>query len=308
MQSIFIIAPIFILIGLGWLLNYKGLFSSLTIKENNFVLYWFAMPATLLRGILNADMGILANPLFIAAVWSPYAISILIVWFLNRNSETPPRFATLVLSTVRGNHFFAGIPIIGLSMGKTGVEAGTLILAFSLVIMQLLSIGCGQLALLGKLSRDTLLATGKQLLKNPLFMTCLFGLFLVFVGLRNLPPWVRETLRILADVSTGMALLALGASIHLENIAQMLLSVQKIVWAKLVLHPVVTWSIFSAFGLPETMIQAGTLLAAMPVAVNTAIVAQEMGMDNQYCARGIAVTTLCSLVTFPFWIHFLGLV
>lgn len=307
MRAVFIVLPIFLLIGMGWLLRYEGRLSPQTLRENNFILYWFAMPATLLRGILGADMNVLHNPFFIIAVWLPYLLTIVIVWLVGRYGETKERFSTLILSAVRGNHFFAGIPIIHLAMGSVGVEAATLILAFSLVVMQLLSIGSGQLALFGKLSRNTLKATGLQLLKNPLFMTCLVGLLLIFSGLNHPPKWLQETLAILADVSTGMALLALGASLQIENVLKMLQAVWKIVFVKLILHPVVTGLVLFAFGLSTEMIQAGVLLAGMPVAINTGIIAQEMGMDTEYCAMGIAITTLCSMLSLPIWIYILGL-
>jgi predicted permease len=293
--------------GIGWILRYKKVFSSETLKENNFLLYWFAMPATLLQGILRADMKVLEDPLFLVAIWAPYLITIVTVWMVGRYHETPGRFAVLALSAVRGNHFFAGIPIVYLAMGPRGVEAGTLILAFSLIIMQLLSIGSGQLASLGALSWKSIKVTGLQLLKNPLFMTCFFGLFLVFTKLNHFPAWANETLKLMADIGTGLALLMLGAELRLENILKMLLSVWKIVFFKLLIHPTVTYFTFTALGLSQDMIQAGVLLAATPVALNTSIVAQAMGMDSEYCSRGIAITTLCSILSLPFWISLLGL-
>ncbi|MDR3265038.1 MAG: AEC family transporter, partial [Synergistaceae bacterium] len=155
---------------------------------------------------------------------------------------------------------------------------------------------------------STMRATLIQLFKNPLFLSCLCGLLLVFAGLNRLPAWLNSTLGILADISTGMALLTLGAGLHFENILKMLLSVWKIVLVKLVIHPVVTILVFLAFGLSAQMIQVGALLGAMPVGVNTAIIAQEMGMDDEYCARGVAITTFCSMLSLPIWIHLLGLV
>ncbi|MDR1874061.1 MAG: AEC family transporter [Synergistaceae bacterium] len=308
MQAVLTVVPIFLLVGLGASLKYLGFVSPQTLKENNFILYWFAMPATLLRGILSADVGALQSSSFPVAVWLPYLVTIVIVWLTGRHGETRQRFATLTLSAVRGNHFYVGIPVIHLAMGQSGVEAGTLILAFSLVLMQLLSIGSGQLALLGKPSWETAGATLARLLKNPLFLSCLCGLSLTFAGLNHLPAWTNSTLGILADISTGMALLTLGAGLHFENVLRMILSVWKIVLFKLVVHPVVTGLVFFAFGLSTQMIQAGVLLSAMPVAVNSAILAQEMGMDNEYCARGIAITTLCSMLSLPIWINILGLV
>jgi predicted permease len=72
---------------------------------------------------------------FLAAVWLPYFITLVVVWLTARHKEAHDRFAVLMLCAVRGNHFFAGLPIVSLAMGARGVEAGTVILAFSLVII-----------------------------------------------------------------------------------------------------------------------------------------------------------------------------
>lgn len=307
MQAVAIVLPIFMIIGIGWVLRHKGLLSPQTLKENNFVLYWFAIPAVLIRGIFSANMDVLANPYFIVAVWLPYPITLTLAWMSGRHEKRPQRFATLILSATRGNHFFAGLPIVWLAMGNVGLEAGTVILAFSMVIMQLLSIAGAQLAMFEKLSWVSIKATAGQLLRNPLFMTCLFALIMVFADLNHLPQWLDKTLEIIGDISTGLALLALGAGLRFDNIFLKVLSVWKIATFKLLVHPAITFAISCSLDLSTDMIRAGTLLAAMPVAINTAIIAQQMDMDNEYCSNGIAITTLFSILSLPLWISALGL-
>ena len=304
-----VVLPVFLVIGLGWFLNQKEFFSPRTLIENNRLLYYFAMPAILFRGILNAHLNMVSdNPFFILAVCLPYAVTILLVWIFGRYGETTERFAALSLSATRGNHFFAGLPIVGLAMGAEGVEAGSIILAFSLAFLQFSSIGSAQLALLGKVSPLTLKLTALQLLKNPLFLSCVAALFLVFSGLHPLPKWMDSTLKIVADISTGLALLMLGAKIQLRNFLGATLAAWKMLLVKLVVHPIVYFLVLSAFGLPRIMVQVGTLLAAMPEAVNTAIIAREMGMDDEYCALGTTASVLLSMVTLPIWLHILGAV
>jgi predicted permease len=305
MSAILVVLPIFLLIGLGWVLREKGLLSDRTIRENTFILYWFAVPATLLEGILRLTST--GSAAFLAAVWSPYFVTTLIVWLTSRSGEPTRRFAVLTMSAARGNHFFAGIPVVRLAMGAPGAEAGTLILAFSMIVMQFLSIGSGQLAMSGSLSWKSLRVTAVQLLKNPPFMACLIAMILVLLGLNHLPEWANATIGLLADLSTGLALLLLGAGLHLENTLEMLRSVWKIVFFKLAVHPLVSWGIFLACGLATELIQAGVLLAAMPVAVNTAIFAREAGMDSEYSAQSIAITTLLSMLSLPLWIKLLGI-
>ncbi|GHS93814.1 transporter [Synergistales bacterium] len=307
MNEILIVLPIFLLIILGWALKHKNVLSNQTMKEDNFILYWFAMPATLLHGILRTDDSALKDFVFVFATWTPYVITIVAVWLFGRYKETHERFAVLSLSAIRGNHFFAGVPVVALAMGQSGVERATLILAFSLVIMQLFSIGSGQLAMFGSPSLKTIKATCVQLLKNPLFITCFVGLFMVYLGINHLPKWLDATINILAEISTGLALIVLGAQIHLENIAKMIVSVWKIIFFKLLVIPIVTWVVYASFGIDKGYIQVGVLLAAMPVGVNTSIIASEMKMDAEYCARGVAFTTLISILSLPIWIKVLGI-
>ena len=306
MQAVLIVLPIFLLIAFGWLLRQKGFFTPQTMKENNSLLYCFAMPALLLRGILGAESRIPNAGLFTLAVCSPYVITVFAVWLLARRGEPVKRFATLSLAATRGNHFFAGLPILGLSLGEAGIAAGTLVLAFSLAFMQFLSIGSGQLALFGSISVESLRRTGNRLLRNPLFLSCLLAVFLIFAKLDQLPPWLDMTLKMLADIGTGLALLMLGARIELQEAGRAFLTTWKLQLVKLIVHPTVTYVVLSLFGLSPILVQTGTLLAAMPEAVNTTIIAQEMGMDGDYCSLGTTASVLLSMLTLPLWLHLLG--
>lgn len=308
MQAVLIVLPIFLIIALGWLLRRKNFFTPQTMSENNSLLYCFAMPSILIRGILGAETRIPNAGFFAAAVSLPYLLTVLGVWNLARRGETNERFAALSLASIRGNHFFAGLPILGLALGRAGVEAGSLILAFSLAFMQFLSIGSGQLALFGGFSVESLKKTGVQLLKNPLFMSCILALSLVFLELNRLPAWLDTTLKMLADIGTGLALLMLGAKIDLKDATRAFFTTWKLLLVKLVLHPLVTYAVLTLLGLSPILVRAGTLLAAMPEAVNTAIIAQEMGMDSDYCALGTTASVLLSMITLPLWLHLLGVI
>lgn len=308
MQAVLIVLPIFLIIALGWFLRQREFFTPQTLKENNALLYSFAMPAILLRGILGAQTRIPNAWSFALAACTPYLVTVLSVWLLARRGEPPKRFATLSLTSIRGNHFFAGLPILGLALGEPGVAAGSMLLAFSLAFMQFLSIGSGQLALFGELSFDNLKKTGCQLLRNPLFMTCILALLLVLLDLSRLPQWLDMSLNMVGDIGTGLALLMLGAKIELRKAGSTLVSTWKLLLFKLVVHPIVTYTVLTFFGLPPIFIQAGTLLAAMPEAVNTTIIAQEMGMDSDFCALGTTASVLLSMVTLPLWLHLLGAV
>ena len=307
MQAVLVVLPIFLLIGFGWFLGRRGFISPQTAKENNDLLYHFAMPAVLLNGILGAKMqDIPSAGRFALAVCLPYLATTVLLWIFARRGEDPRRFAALTLSATRGNHFFAGLPIVTLAMGREGLEAGAMILAFSMAFMQLITIGSGQLALLGRVTADSLKRTMLQLLKNPLFMSCILALILIFLKLDRLPSWMAMTLKIMADISTGLALLMLGTRIDMRGLLPAFRTTWKLQLFKVLIHPLVAWLILLHFGLPQIYVQAGTLIAAMPEAVNTTIIAQGMGMDSDYCAMGTTVSVVLAMITLPIGILLLG--
>ena len=306
MRAILIVLPVFLVIGFGWILKQKNFLSHQTVLEDDNLLYNFVMPLILFRGILHARTDIPDAGAFALSVCLPYFVTTLLVWLLARWGESRERFAAITLSAARGNHFFAVLPVVQLALGDEGFEAGALILAFSLVCLQLLSMGSGELALAGRVSAGNLKRIVLRLFHNPLFMSCLLALLLTLMNLNTLPFWLDTTFERLANIGTGLALLTLGTKINLRGLPEALLTTWKLQLFKIVVHPVVTFLILTLFGLPPLFVQAGTLLAAMPEAVNTTIIAEKMGMDWKYCAMGTTVSVLLSMITLPLGIHLLG--
>ena len=55
------------------------------------------------------------------------------------------------------------------------------------------------------------------------------------------------------------------------------------------------------------MMQVSVFACAMPVAVNSLVASQGMGMDYRYAGETIAVTTVLSAATIPVWLRLLGI-
>jgi predicted permease len=68
-----------------------------------------------------------------------------------------------------------------------------------------------------------------------------------------------------------------------------------------------TWAFFIIWNVPEIYLRVAVLIAAMPTAVNTFIVARGMKLDDQYACEIIAVSTMLAPITIPIWIALLGI-
>ena len=55
------------------------------------------------------------------------------------------------------------------------------------------------------------------------------------------------------------------------------------------------------------MLQMAMVMSVMPNAINTFIVAAGMGLDQDYAVETVAVATVFSALTLPFWMKFIGI-
>ncbi len=308
MNEITIIAPITAVILLGQLLGRTGMVSPHTFRENNKILYWLAIPALLLRLTARANLDALGGWNLFLAVYGSYFLLPFIAWLSGKiGKEKPQRIAISVLTSIRSNQVFMGIPAISIAMGVEGLEAMSLFLAMSLVGYHVLSITASQFVLSGGLSLRGVAGTFWKVVQNPMVCACLVGICFSYFEIHQFPRWIDVTLKVLGDIGTGLALLALGASIRVASARGLLRATWRDCFFKLFLHPAVIYLLFLVFPVEKTMLQVVVFASALPVAVNSLVVAQGMGMDSGYAGELIAVSTILSVFTLPLWMRFLGI-
>lgn len=307
MQAVSVTTPIFIIIAIGYFFKRRGWLSSSTMREVNRFLYWLAMPCLLIRNIFSADMSILRD------YWLPVLLNLpcLIVFFVSWSvgkfyREEPKRLSVTVMSSVRSNQIFVGFPIAFLAFGDAGLEAAAIFLALTLVFFQLFSIGGAQLALEGEFSWRAFSNTFKTLLKNPLFVVTIISITLVLSGFNHPPKWAEATIKILADIGSGMALIMVGTEVVFDNLGQKLRRVQKILFMRLILYPFITYAILRLYGAPQILTNVATLLSGTPIAFNSLIVAKGMGMDAEYMADAVISSTVLSMFSITIMLQLMG--
>jgi hypothetical protein len=303
MAGLSAVIPLLLTILLGWSLRRRDYLKEETTQQLLWLLYWVSLPALLFRRTVAVGAETLLNGNLFLVIHIAFFFMPPLAWLLARLcGESRSRSAVSTLVSIRSNNVYMGLPVVALALGPDGVAALSLYLAMGLFSYNLLSIGWAQIVLSGGLSRKDLVETARSVLRNPLFLACFAGIGAAFLGLKELPLWLDSFLKILSDLATALALIALGASLRIGRPLAVLRSAWRDVLIRLFLHPALMVGLFRLFPVEPVLASAVVLATAMPAAVNNFIVAKGMDMDSEYAGEVVAATTVLSLITIPLWI------
>jgi hypothetical protein len=137
--------------------------------------------------------------------------------------------------------------------------------------------------------------------RNPLVIACAAGLGWNAAGFA-LPALFSAVLQLLASAALPLGLIAAGAG--LEFVLGTL-PVRAVTWwnaIKLALLPAIAFALASAFGLSPLERQMAVLLAAVPTAPSSYILAMQMNGQGAPVALLISSGTLIAIATLPLWL------
>jgi hypothetical protein len=192
-------------------------------------------------------------------------------------------------TTLFPNNGNLGLPLIDFALGSAGLERAIVYMIGSSILM----FGVAPALLQGH-SLDY----GMRLtLKLPLIWAMLAGLSLHWLGIQ-LPLKLDEGIAQLGEAAIPIALLLLGMQLastsfkvgKYELFATLL---------RLILAPLIAYGVGVALHLQGLDLQVLILQSAMPVAVNTVVLATEFGGDASRVARTIVISTLLGFLTLP---------
>ena len=148
------------------------------------------------------------------------------------------------------------------------------------------------------------------MLKNPMAWAISLGAVFSWQNLELIDP-VAKTVGLLGDAASPVALFTIGAVLaRSQMLAHQrphgplpLRDYAPVALLKLLLHPLLVWSVASAaqrLGAPlePFALMVMVLVAALPSASNVSLLAERLGADNGRIARIILVTTAAAFLTF----------
>ena len=287
--------PLFILMGLGFILMKKGLFTDDYIARTTNLVYYVMLPAKLFLDIATIDLTTAFDPKYMAVTVVGVILQFILAWLcgslLCRDRSKQSAFSH---ACFRGNFVYLGLALLQNIYNTSAVASAAVILV---LVMPLYNIQ-GVILMTAKESKDGL-HMGKILLgilKNPMVLAILAGLPFAYFQV-ELPYVVSKSLSYLQVATSTMALLVVGSSINLDAIRADLAILLRVAGVKLLVMPAI-WALMAVLaGLTAEQTVTLTIVGAMPAAVNVYIITDKLGGDGRMACGAVVVTHLVSLFT-----------
>lgn len=313
------VVPVVLLVLLGYCLKRSGFLTKEFIRVGSKVSFNVAMPVMLFVNVYNIES-------FAVIQWDVviYSVLMLLVIFLLGlcsavfATSIPERKGAILQSTFRSNMAIVGLSLASVLGSEEAVAVAAVVSAFTLPVMNILAVialsifvennGSHKVSISGIL---------KNIAKNPLIiaiaigMVCLLirGLQMRYCGrvvfaLNNQLKFLYNALSNIKSMASPFALIVLGGQFDFSSSKGMLKEIVVGTLWRVLVAPIVaigtavllskytTWLNFGVNEYPALIALFGT-----PTAVSSAIMAGQMGNDEQLATQLVVWTSIASIFT-----------
>jgi predicted permease len=289
------LAPVFILIGLGWLLRARGFPGAAFWPAAERLVYFVLFPALLFLTTAAAELGDL-DPLplamaLLAAIAATAALTVVLRPLLRVGDAA---FTSVFQGAIRCNTY-VGLAAASALFGPIGLTVMGVVVFVVVSAVNLLSV----VALIhyGRRSagRREVVAS---IARNPLILACLLG-FLGNASGIELPAVAHDALDILARASLTLGLLCVGAGLELGHLGRERLATAVTAALKLLAMPAATALACRFLGVDPLGAAVAVLFTACPISASSYVLARQLGGDATLLAGLITLTTIAALASMP---------
>lgn len=307
------VAPIFLLILIGYMLSRSGFLKSSVGNGMGEFVFKVAVPMLMFRTLADADFHG-ASPF---RLWAAYFGGVAITWaiahLVARHAFGRDQQIGVIagVSAAFANNVFIGLPLVGRAVGENGLVALSILLAIHLPVMMVAGTILMENAThrMAGGERQGLLAilkqVGRNLLTNPLVVGLAAGILFNLTGL-PLTPVVKTVVDQIAGIAGPAALVSLGMSLTNYSISGNFGIAAVMSGLKLFLLPASIWVICQVLGLSHAWTMALVLTSSVPTGVNAWLIANRFGAGQSLAASTISLSTLFGVLSVSFWAWLLG--
>ena len=281
------------IVGVGVVLRATGLLRAEDARPLNAVIVYVGLPAFIFRAVHGAELG---PDLWrvIAIAWLTFALVAGLVWVVTKaRGSSPRRKGAVMLAAAFGNTGYIGYPVTLALLGASAVPLAVFSDVFG-TVFALVLVGLPIAARLGSRGR-TRVNLLKELVTFPAVVALVVALLLRAVVL---PDAVSSGLDMLASIVAPLIMLSVGLALKPRSLTRNAVDIALVVLLRLVLSPVIAFIAGDALVAGDAL-RVVALQAGMPTMMLSLVVGERFGLDTDFIASAIFVTTVLSAVTIP---------
>lgn len=296
------LAPVFLLIGIGALLQRSGFATPGFLREANRLTYWLGLPALLFTELTRSFHHAEGAQLMLGAMAGTTLLVIIVGYAVAWALRLPgSAMGTFVQGAFRGNLAFVGLPVM-YAMPDAELAGGLSVRAAAVVVVGPMMVAYNFLGIVVLLLSQHRLGWSmvrpflRQLLTTPPLIATLAGIGFAAAGWQ-LPAAVDQTFTSLGNMALPLGLLGVGGSlVTVERNAR-----GRAAWGaallKTALSPLLGWAVGSALGLGPAELKMIMVFLATPTAIISYAVAMELKGDEAIASGSIVLSVLTSIVS-----------
>ncbi|MGX8709838.1 MAG: AEC family transporter [bacterium] len=285
---------LFIMIFIGYLCGKTGMVTKRGAQQITSILLYVVTPCLIIASLQSIIGQIGIKELISAVFWSAFAMGLAILasmLFFRKKPDYQKKI--LRFAAAYSNSGYMGIPLVEAVFGSAGVAYASMYNAVFSFFMWTH----------GYTSVSSKRAPGwKKIATNPgiIGLAVAFPLFAFSI---RLPEILESPIGSLASMNTPLAMIVVGIYISGINLKELFTDSNLYLLSalRLVLLPGLTLLLMLPFGIDKTVASTVLLLCAAPSATATAMFAVQFGGDAKLASKSVALTTLFSVATMPFF-------
>lgn len=311
------VLPIVLVVLLGYYLKRIGLFTKEFLRVGNKTVFHLLLPVLLFTNLADMSDFSEINAAVVGFVLCAVVLLIICGWLLSFMVRDPLQKGVIWQCTFRSNFALIGVSLAQLMCGAAGVRCAAILSAFTIPLFNIMAvISLSVPKRRGEADAESGIRAGKivhDIVRNPLIIAVMLGVAWVLVrplleaalpapviSLCKSMTFVPVAMEYLSKASTPIALLVLGGQFEFCAIGRLKKQIAIGCVGRLLLAPLigiggaVLLQKMGVFCFDNSVYAALVALFGSPVAVASAIMADEMGNDGQLAGQLVVWTTLLS--------------
>lgn len=290
-----VLLPICLIALLGYWAVRSGFIASGHIQPLSQFVMKVSLPAFLVQALASKNLAEIWHPAYFIGYGGGSLLLFVLTYLLYRKFfiQSMTHASVLAMGASMSNTGFIGTAILTLLLGSHSAVYLSLTLIIEnlliLTLMLLLAERGQHLSLPQQGAVFKILL--KRLLQNPVILAILIGLGCVLLQLK-LPSAVVQALEMLGKTASPLALFVIGGSLAGMKLNAINLQSMALAALKVVLMPLMIFSLLRLLNASSEMLFVGTLLAALPMPVAFGIFAQHYGLGEKALAPLVLSTIM----------------